>query len=131
MSFDVSLTITGLQEALREHLKLMAQLDTSDVDQGLVYLDPTAVNPRTGQRTAEYGAHEHDRGGSHAFYERTIADGEIILTSWRGIVGPSGRGVGPTVKYLAAKAHRYSSSIMHADTGAMRASNRMLLRRGI
>lgn len=131
MTFDASLTITGLQEALRDHLRLIAQLETHGLDQGLVYLDPTAVNPRTGRRTALYGGYEHERGNEHAFYERTVGEGEIILTSWRGIIGPSGRGLGETLKYMTTKAHRYSSSIMHVDTGAMRASNRMALRRGI
>ncbi len=41
---------------------------------GEVALDQGATNPRSGQRTAVYGAAEHDRGGSHAFYDRTIAE---------------------------------------------------------
>ena len=36
-----------------------------------IYLDPDAVNDY-GQRPAEYGVYEHDRGGSHAFYRRTV-----------------------------------------------------------
>jgi hypothetical protein len=45
---------------------------------GRIYIDPTAVNPR-GQRPEEYGVYEHARGGSHAFYERTIKErGEQI-----------------------------------------------------
>src|SRR5574341_1622852 len=39
-----------------------------------IYLDPTATNPRTGERTAEYGPAEHARGGSHAFYERPVSE---------------------------------------------------------
>ena len=38
----------------------------------LIFIDPTAVNPRTGRRVAEYGFYEHARGGSHAFYGRTF-----------------------------------------------------------
>lgn len=38
---------------------------------GEIYIDPAAVNPRTHKRPAEYGVYEHDRGGSHAFYDRT------------------------------------------------------------
>lgn len=41
--------------------------------EGRIYIDPTAVNPR-GQRPVDYGPHEHARGGSHAFYARTIAE---------------------------------------------------------
>lgn len=40
---------------------------------GEIYIDPTAVNPR-GQRPAEYGPEEHARGGSHAFYRRTVVE---------------------------------------------------------
>jgi len=36
-----------------------------------IYLDPSAVNAK-GRRPAEYGVYEHARGGSHAFYQRTI-----------------------------------------------------------
>ena len=39
--------------------------------EGRVSLDQTARNPRSRVPTHEYGAHEHQRGGSHAFYERT------------------------------------------------------------
>lgn len=41
---------------------------------GLIYIDPSAVNPRSGRRTAVYGPYEHARGGGHAFYERVIAE---------------------------------------------------------
>jgi len=40
---------------------------------GRIYISPTAVNPR-GQKPAEYGPYEHARGGSHAFYDRTISE---------------------------------------------------------
>lgn len=36
-----------------------------------IYIDPSATNPRTGARTADYGAVENARGGAHAFFERT------------------------------------------------------------
>lgn len=39
---------------------------------GRVYLDPTATNPRTRQKTSIYGAVENARGGEHAFGERTV-----------------------------------------------------------
>jgi len=42
-------------------------------EHGRIYIDPTAVNPR-GQRPAEYGPYEHARGGSHAFYDRTLSE---------------------------------------------------------
>ena len=36
--------------------------------------DPGARNPLTGQRPAVYGLYEHRRGGSHAFYRRTVVE---------------------------------------------------------
>lgn len=42
---------------------------------GRIYLDATARNPRSGQRTSVYGEHEHARGGSHAFYDRAAEEG--------------------------------------------------------
>lgn len=41
---------------------------------GRIYVDPTTVNPRTGERPAAYALEEHARGGSHAFYARTDAE---------------------------------------------------------
>jgi hypothetical protein len=38
---------------------------------GKIYIDPNARNPRNGAKTSVYGAIEHARGGSHAFYTRT------------------------------------------------------------
>ena len=42
---------------------------------GRIFLDPTARNPRTGTLTSQYGPTEEERGGSHAFYERTAYEG--------------------------------------------------------
>lgn len=39
---------------------------------GWVYIDPSSVNPRSGERPAVYGVYEHERGGSHAFYQRVV-----------------------------------------------------------
>lgn len=45
-----------------------------------IYIDPSAVNPRSGGRPSVYGAVEEARGGSHAFYERTFEErGENAL----------------------------------------------------
>ena len=41
---------------------------------GRIYIDPSAKNPWTGERAAIYGPYEHARGGSHAFYARTIQE---------------------------------------------------------
>lgn len=41
---------------------------------GRIYLNPAAMNPVTKERPAVYGITEHSRGGSHAFYERTVSE---------------------------------------------------------
>jgi len=41
---------------------------------GTIYLDPAAVNPRTGQKPSVYGYYENKRGGDHAFYDRTVEE---------------------------------------------------------
>jgi len=48
---------------------------------GVVFIDSGAVNP-FGDRPSVYGEYEHARGGSHAFYERTVreAGGSIMRT---------------------------------------------------
>jgi hypothetical protein len=111
MTFDVKLSITGIQEAQERNARAMAALrptgafgraiqyvtveaqryavgythvDTGSLKaaqrmeigglRGRVYIDPSATNPRSGQRPAEYGRYEHGRGGSHAFYQRVISD---------------------------------------------------------
>lgn len=51
---------------------------------GMIYIDPDAINPR-GQRPAVYGPVEEKRGGSHAFYRRTVdeAAGRVVTSALR------------------------------------------------
>lgn len=109
MTFDVRLSITGIQEAQAANNRAIAAvrpegglgravqygttaahryaLAATHVDTGAlksshrmelsgahgrVFIDPSAMNPRSGQRTAVYGPFEHARGGEHAFYQRVI-----------------------------------------------------------
>lgn len=53
-------------------LKTSHRMEVNDF-RGRIYIDPGVINPR-GQRPVEYGPHEHARGGSHAFYARTMAE---------------------------------------------------------
>ena len=54
---------------------------------GRIYIDPSARNPRSGQLTAVYGFFEHERGGSHAFYDRVEREfGREILDTMADIV---------------------------------------------
>lgn len=52
-----------------------------------IYIDQGATNPRTGAKTAVYGEEEHNRGGSHAFYQRVIDEKspEILKNAIRGL----------------------------------------------
>lgn len=52
-------------------LKAAHRMEVSNV-QGRIFIDPSATNPRSGQPVGRYGPIEHDRGGEHAFYQRTI-----------------------------------------------------------
>lgn len=56
---------------------------------GRMFIDPSSVNPH-GHKPVVYGPEEHDRGGSHAFYERVLDEkgveiarqmGEIVIRS--------------------------------------------------
>lgn len=47
---------------------------------GTISVNPGTTNPRTGERPIEYAVEEHERGGSHAFYYRTVRErGESVL----------------------------------------------------
>ena len=55
-------------------LKNSHRMSVSDLE-ALIYIDPNVVSPRRGKRKykpAIYGVYEHERGGEHAFYDRTI-----------------------------------------------------------
>lgn len=47
--------------------------------QGRIFLDPSASNPRSRQLVSRYGAFEHERGGDHAFYERTANEADRFV----------------------------------------------------
>lgn len=46
---------------------------------GRVYINPGAVNPRSGAQVAEYAEDEHNRGGEHAFYKRATAASAVYF----------------------------------------------------
>lgn len=48
--------------------------DAGDNATATISLDQQATNPLTGQRTALYGYYEHQRGGQHAFYARSVRE---------------------------------------------------------
>lgn len=47
-------------------------------NRGMVFLDPNAVGPHG--KPSYYGPYEHNRGGEHAFFDRTVEEaGEQII----------------------------------------------------
>lgn len=46
---------------------------------GFVYIDPTAHNPVNRGKPSIYGPAEHNRGGTHAFYERTEREAGLSI----------------------------------------------------
>ena len=54
---------------------------------GEIFVDPSAINPKTGRKVTSYARHEEARGGSHAAYGRTfdevgarlVAEGQTII----------------------------------------------------
>ena len=57
-------------------------LDTSELqsrNRVYIHIDPSVSNPH-GHRPVRYGPHEHNRGGQHAFFDRTVNErGDQIL----------------------------------------------------
>lgn len=54
---------------------------------GIVFIDPSAVNPRHKARPAVYGPVEEARGGEHAFYARTVDQYDRIgQAAYRGLL---------------------------------------------
>ncbi len=53
---------------------------------GKVFIDPSAVNPKSGSRPVKYGVIEEARGGGHAFYGRTVEHFDAIGgAAWVGL----------------------------------------------
>lgn len=118
MPFDVSLTITGIQEAQAANLRAMRaakpdgglgravwyaaidlhrymvsithvktgalraseRAEMKDSARAEIFIDPSSVNPRTGEKPADYGFTENARGGEHAFMARTFFERGGIAT---------------------------------------------------
>jgi len=62
-----------------------SQLMQVNGTRGMIYINPAAINPRTKEKPAVYGAIEEARGGSHAFYARTLAEAGDRITRAAGI----------------------------------------------
>lgn len=61
--------------ALRASHRVQVRRTWGNRVEGEVYIDPAASRPGLiAARPAQYGFYEHARGGSHAFYERTVLE---------------------------------------------------------
>lgn len=59
-------------------LRASHRMEVNELE-GMIFIDKNSRNPRSKQRPVIYGVFEHDRGGEHAFYDRTIAEiGEAV-----------------------------------------------------
>lgn len=58
-------------------------------NEGIIEIDPGAVNPQSGQYASVYGPYEHARGGEHAFYERVYKEDAAAIQDlgWRILLG--------------------------------------------
>jgi len=80
---DAGRAIQTVVQTLQGYAKTITHRDTTALQashlgevhglQGRIFINPSAINPR-GQRPSVYGELEHARGGSHAFYDRTVAE---------------------------------------------------------
>jgi hypothetical protein len=52
-------------------LRASHRMEITDT-RGTIYIDPSARNPRSGKLVREYARKEENRGGTHAFYRRTV-----------------------------------------------------------
>lgn len=57
--------------ALRASPRIMVDYANA---RGTILLSPVARNPKSGQLTSVYGVYEHERGGDHAFMDRTAEE---------------------------------------------------------
>jgi hypothetical protein len=53
---------------------------------GRIFIDPSAVNPRSKGKPSEYGVFEHARGGTHGFYQRVIDEQETSIARGAAVI---------------------------------------------
>ncbi len=80
--------ITHVDTSALQKSHRMGFTEARDSFIGEIYIGGDAQNPRTGQLAAVYGPMEHARGGSHAFYERTVMEmGEQAKGEFANFIG--------------------------------------------
>lgn len=50
------------------------EIDLGAEPRGIIFVDPSATNPRSGERVEDYAIIEEARGGDHAAYNRTVTE---------------------------------------------------------
>ena len=80
----VAAAVAGATQAAHRYAVYVTHVDTGALkgahtytvqgSRGEVYINPH-VRRSDGRRPAQYGPYEHARGGSHAFYDRTVNEG--------------------------------------------------------
>ena len=54
-------------------LKAAQRMEWEGGLRGEIFTDPSVTNPKSGVRPVIYGVYENARGGSHAFFDQTVA----------------------------------------------------------
>jgi hypothetical protein len=80
--------VVTLTHVITGSLRASHRMDVQSM-RASIYIDPDAVNPKSGNRPADYGPFEEARGGEHAFYYRGafIGGPEAVATHSRIFIG--------------------------------------------
>lgn len=65
-------TVTHVDTGSYKASQRMEYKGSGDQAQGTLYVDPSAVNPRSNMKVKDYSKYEEARGGDHASYSRTV-----------------------------------------------------------
>ena len=86
----VAAAVEGATQAAHRYAVYVTHVDTGALKgahaytvrgaHGEVYINPRAQRS-DGARPANYGPYEHARGGTHAFYDRTVSEGFNSIAS--------------------------------------------------
>lgn len=69
-----AVSITHVDTGTLRAAHRMDYSESGGIARGRIFIDPNAVNPKSKRKASLYGPFEEARGGSHAFYGRTISE---------------------------------------------------------
>jgi nucleoid DNA-binding protein len=86
-AFDAQRYLMSITHVITGSLRASSRIQIQGFGRSAVarlYVDPAAVNPRTGAHPADYVRAEEARGGSHAAWSRTVTEhhSSIATTYW-------------------------------------------------